>query len=367
MKRKSLRKNSIHKKKSRKRIKSLLARYIILKQDFFSCIGIIAVIIMSIYMLYTFSRTSPSFYSFAVEPVSSSLNSYTQIAQKLKNIVVTHDPKAAVAALVDASEKNPSILNSCHTLAHLIGRTAYEKYKNFDAAMQYMDDFCGSGYLHGVVEARFKTSLNIYSDMFSVCPQTHAGACYHAIGHGLMYFTQNDLPRALTLCDTFGQTDKKKLCSEGVFMENFTTEVDVHPSKYLHPNDPFFPCREQNAFYKPVCYFYVPIYFLSLTHNDYAAALEWCKTAEPGFSATCMNGAGSRTMKQNLSTPDFVEKLCMNHAEQFVSSCIDGMVGYYMINFSSWKMGETLCASLEKTNKPTCLAAVSSRKYMFVD
>ncbi len=91
-----------------------------------------------------------------------------------------------------------------------IGHAAYEKYDDFGKAMKYQDELCSSGYVHGVIEERFAQSGDILTDMKTMCADYRAGGylqwqCYHGIGHGVMYYTSNDLP-APSKCATLPKT-----------------------------------------------------------------------------------------------------------------------------------------------------------------
>jgi len=98
-----------------------------------------------------------------------------------------------------------------------------------------------------------------------------------------MYYTDNDLPRSLEMCGAFGGSFARSNCSNGVFMENLSTDQKLHLSKYLKEGEPFYPCAEQANRPKENYYLYAPTYFLSLNKDDYAGALEWCNGAERRF------------------------------------------------------------------------------------
>lgn len=226
---------------------------------------------------------------------------------------------------------------------------------------------CGSGYLHGVIEEKLGNSPHIFKDMFDICPQTNASKCYHGVGHGFMYYTDNNLPQSIALCDKFDNQQARTACGEGVFMENFNTDRKSHPSFFLSEDNPFYPCGSQDWFYKSICYFYAPSFFLSLHKNEYLRTLTWCKTAETYGQLTCDSGVGSRAMKQNIHDPKFVEKICSNGTDQEVKACLDGMVSYYLVNYGSVEKGKQMCGTLAPEHMPTCLTSVTKRRELFFE
>jgi hypothetical protein len=187
------------------------------------------------------------------------------------------NPRVALDRIRGEIETDDALSRSCHSLVHEVGREAHEKYGDFGEAMKYRDDLCNSGYLHGIIESKFSQSEDVFADMKAMCGRYEPGRymswqCYHGIGHGAMFYTSNDLPRSLEMCDGFEDVFGRSSCANGVFMENFNTEQKAHVSKYLKESDPFYPCAEQAERHKADCYLYAPTYFLDLEGDDYTAA-----------------------------------------------------------------------------------------------
>ena len=88
--------------------------------------------------------------------------------------------------------------------------------------------------------------------------------------------------------------------------------------------------------------------------------------AEPDFILTCINGVGSRTMKQNMGSPTFAESICMKgKTREQISTCIDGMVSYYLVQYNSLQKARDMCGSLQEENQAVCHSAVEKRNSMF--
>ena len=258
----------------------------------------------------------------------------------------------------------------CHSLIHEIGHRAYEKYGDFGQAVAYRDEICNSGYLHGVIEWAFKDSPDVPTAMRTICEPYPFGKflsweCYHGVGHGAMFSTANDLPGSVKLCEAYARRFARDSCLNGVYMENFNTSQQLHPSRYRDPNDLFFPCNLPDTTHKSDCYLYAPTYFLSFHPNDYASALEWCTTAERGFAQTCAAGVGSEAIKENLNDPKMVEATCLAAPAGLQGSCLAGLVDLYILHHGALEPARALCGQLEDVSRPICEQVVNSEADLF--
>jgi len=295
---------------------------------------------------------------------------YQTVKKILLSVLRNENPKKAIETLRLLSKKNDTIASSCHPLAHELGQKTYEKYHDFQKAMTYQDDICNSGYIHGVIEAYFQNTNEILSDMKHVClTQKKTGymqwQCSHGIGHGVMLYTQNDLPKAITLCHSLSQTNDIKNCINGVFMENFNTNQKIHPSEYLKKNDPLYPCSDQKEQDKSTCYYYAPTYYLSLHKNDYTRALKLCRQTKE-YQDSCTAGVGGQAMKNDMNHPLLVESICMKAPVAQVSPCIVGMIGIYINHYASLKPADKLCDKLQKPNITTCKQVIKNESRNFL-
>ena len=297
---------------------------------------------------------------------------YEEAKDELTSLVREENPRVALNRLGEEMEEDDAILRSCHPLVHDIGHEAYEKYRDVGEAMKYRNEVCNSGYLHGVIERRFSESEDILADVKTMCEPYRPGSfvswqCYHGLGHGVMFYTANDLPRSLEMCEGLDTDFGRSNCANGVFMENFTADQKLHVSEYLKESDPFYPCQEQADHLKNDCYLYAPTYFLNLNPNDYAGALDWCRGAETGFEAACAYGVGMQMMKENLNEPGFVESTCTKGAPGQTQPCIQGMTALYISHHGSLEPARELCDRLEASNQPACHATVEAHASLFKD
>ena len=295
---------------------------------------------------------------------------YDEALHQLLTLVDTQNPRAALDVLRQKSATDSAFASSCHPLAHAVGREAFKKYKSFSTAMQYQDEVCNSGYEHGVIESDFLEATNITAKMQSVCAGTGSGGyqaweCFHGVGHGVMYYTANDLPKALGLCDTYTSTFARQSCMNGAFMENFNSDLAMHPTQYVKASDPFYPCPEEPDADKTACYDYAPTYYLTLHPQQYQQALAWCTNAESAHQADCIEGVGGQAMKDHILEPQLVESVCASGASWETTACIAGMADLLVNHYASPDKSQTVCDTLQTAHKKICTEVVTAERVMF--
>lgn len=207
----------------------------------------------------------------------------------LYSYVKKYGPKAAVSYLA-------TLPGDCHQAAHRTGRLAYEVYGN--EAFRLCSSECHSGCYHGATEAYFKDrgTDNLQENLKTLCSDELNGffshQCIHGIGHGLMAWTNYDLPEALKSCDLLDT--RKDSCYTGVFMENIVGGLapqDGHVSKYLN-NDPQYPCTEVADQYKFSCYFLQTSRMLQLYGSDFKKVADACAAAPATYQRSCFESMG---------------------------------------------------------------------------
>ncbi len=290
-----------------------------------------------------------------------SVEEYNSDSLLLLTFVRLANPRVALRVL-SRSITDPKIFRGCHEFVHIIGNAAYKKYASVHKALTFHDDLCGSGYLHGVLEVALSSSKNLVSDVAKLCP-TQDAKCYHGIGHGFMFFTKNDLPKSLEYCSDLKPQSSAMRCSEGVFMENFSTDEDIHHSKYLDTKNPFLVCSIQKNIFKVTCYFYAPRYIIA-HQTDPLRAFHKCYALK-SYKNVCMTGMGSALMKKNIDNPHRVELACNTAQKSLKAHCIEGMISYLIVNYDSLEPAKKICTSLSKANKKTCLNTIASHQYLF--
>lgn len=293
----------------------------------------------------------------------------------LRNYLVAEtnakDPGAALADLERITLKDPSVDGFCHPVAHEIGHAALTRYRgNFTKAVSFLNDVCGSGYLHGVVEEKLQQMPDPETAVTTLCSPTQSLSCIHGIGHGAMFVSHLDVAGAERLCDRFPESSQVVACSEGVFMQLFEPDEGDPTALAKLPADklaaePQYPCAEQPSIYRSACYFYAPIYFLQ--RHDYTAhptafvqSLAWClKAPAAGAREDCSRGTGSRLMKYDIDRPAWTAAQCEQASSAWQrADCVSGMVSYWDVNYGSRSAARTrLCPQLSGDAARLCRAA----------
>ena len=297
-------------------------------------------------------------------PVSTptSTRDFVQTAQYLQSLVKNADPSAAFTQLALLAAHDPKIAIDCHELTHEIGDAAYDKYGSFKAAFIYNDYMCGSGYIHSLVVNTFLNTTDPSTIINSIC-DGQDGYCFHGIGHGLMFFTHNDVPKAIEYCDELRTPEQKNRCSEGVFMQNFQPGQD-DPTPYVYPNDPLKVCRDQST-YKTACYLYAGEYLAA--HWDKISPLfDMCTASEAKYVTRCDSGIGAYLMALHIRDAKQAEAVCNTAPSVAIThACIDGMVSYHLVDYSSISKTQAMCDSLLTANQATCNASLNIRRRFY--
>ena len=115
--------------------------------------------------------------------------------------------------------------------------------------------------------------------------------CVHGLGHGLMIYTDYELPLSLETCDALETSWDQTSCTGGVFMENLQTSYNTR-SPWLRDDDPLYPCPTVAERHKLYCYLMVTSRILEVVGGDWQQTVDWCRKAEPAWIATCFQSLG---------------------------------------------------------------------------
>lgn len=193
---------------------------------------------------------------------------------------------------------------SCHDAAHKAGRFSYELFG--EESFKECGSECHSGCYHGATEAYFKDhgTANLSQNLNVICNSElntfFSHQCIHGIGHGLMAWTNYDLPEALKSCDLL--SNRKDSCWTGVFMENIVGglvrgSVDAeksqtgHFTKYLS-DDPHYPCTTVDGKYKGSCYFLQTSRMIQLFGANFSKIAASCAEAPKLYQQSCFGSMG---------------------------------------------------------------------------
>lgn len=292
--------------------------------------------------------------------------------KEFRRIVLESDPKNAINILKKDSQNDNKALSICHDILHEIGHTAFYKYKNLTDVLLFQDDFCNSGYLHGVFEEYFDIVDNPLEGLSKICDQNSKRKfdewqCYHGIGHGFMYFTGGDLDKSLDLCkDVLNRESNRNYCYNGVYMEIFNTQILAKEINFVDKNNPSLICLNRNID-KNSCYFYLPTYFSQTLNTPYINIFEKCEQLnESKYKKSCISGIGSEAFKRNTNKVKDVFDLCENADGYFNEvACVYGMVGISINQNASIEAGEKLCQKSSIKYRFLCNQKINKFNYLF--
>lgn len=277
-----------------------------------------------------------------------------------------HGVPAAFVKLKAAYKTDPAVRAFCHPLAHDIGRTAADMTGNVDAAYANGDNFCWSGYYHGVMESivRHIGAANLPKALPTICASIKAQKpysfyhynCVHGLGHGVMDVTGSDLYKSLSMCDLLTDSWEQQSCYGGVFMENEMDEVNAdHSTVYLKAGQPMYPCTAVADKYKGQCYLMQTSHALRAANEDFSAVFAECSGIEPAYVDTCYQSLGRDASGNNSSTIEPTVADCMlGTTLDAQQNCIIGAVKDFISYYHSDTQANALCTALEAPLQATC-------------
>ncbi len=247
-------------------------------------------------------------------------------------------------------EDNPEVFSQCHAVTHYLGRIGYDQEGSVPDAYTQCTEGCWGGCYHGVMEGYFadqgflldgSDDEKIKEALLKICG-TRAdykepgkyGECLHGLGHAMMFITTSDLPRSLAFCDASKDVNNRETCYSGVFMENSSSSTSLdHPSEYIDPENPLYPCTILDAKYLGTCYRYQSSYLAQLAHYDWNKTIELCLLVPDPYKDQCIQTVGSN---QVGSTQDYkmMAATCNLVTDQSLrQSCVKGVVGSLGVRF----------------------------------
>lgn len=250
---------------------------------------------------------------------------------------------AKVMADFTETETEKEIFSRCHEVTHYLGRFAYTAAGSVLGAYATSSPVCHGGFYHGVLEQYFTDKqmtigglddTTVKREIVLVCgtAEDHAtpriySECLHGIGHAMMFITDAELPRALSLCDALPDQTKRETCYSGVFMENSSSSTNVdHPSKYLDSTKPLYPCSILQDVYLKTCYEYQSSYFAELAHWDWSKVVSMCNEVPKAYRAGCFRVVGTNQVGFTQDIHIMKEDCDLITTEDLRGACTQGVV-----------------------------------------
>ncbi len=294
--------------------------------------------------------------------------------QRYEALVMNESTKAAFEDVRTAYAEVPYIYSNCHQIAHVIGRTAGKRYGDIAEAYNHGDNFCWSGYYHGVVEAvAAQLGPNgLVERINEVCAAAKEREefsfyhynCVHGVGHGLMATQNNDLFKSLSDCDKLEGSWQQESCYGGVFMENVMSEVNPdHHTEYLKDDEPLYPCTAVDERYKGQCYLMQTSHALQLVDYDFASVFELCMDVETPYDATCFQSLGRDASGSTTSDVSRTKELCLIGTSELArENCIIGAVKDFISYYHDDQKAKELCGSFNDS-RLTSLCTGTAEEY----
>ena len=270
-------------------------------------------------------------------------------------------------------------LRWCHELMHYIGWEMYQDTQSMNNAFFLASGLCDSGMYHGIVEEYINQANLVYDAMETIevisqhactdafsnqqIPLAMKGICYHGLGHGFMFITENNLPLSLQYCDLV-PAGNRQACYAGTFMENIQSKqvgrFFNHPSKYITRDDPDYPCSILDDTHKDYCYRYQGVYNVTRTNADFKKSFELCKDVLPEYQDRCFWGVGGNIPAPDSSSSIAAEKckLAIGVDPRAYEQCILGaMIFLIQIHLGDADTAAEFCEITKESHKEICYLA----------
>lgn len=286
-----------------------------------------------------------------------------------KDYQVYTEQKGVAAAFVKlkaAYKTDPNVQFNCHQITHVIGRTEADKVNNVAAAYSQGDNFCWSGYYHGVMESIVVKigKQNLAKALPTICAQLKAEKpysfehynCVHGLGHGIMDVNNSELFTSLSECDLLTDTWEQQSCYGGVFMENEMDEVNPdHHTIYFKADQPMYPCTAVADKYKGQCYLMQTSHALRAANENFSQVFTECSNVETQYVDTCYQSLGRDASGNSSSTVGPTVSNCMlGQTEDAKQNCIVGAVKDFISYYHSDKQANSLCEALPSDLQSNC-------------
>ena len=301
----------------------------------------------------------------------SSVDPFICLASYYKMTTATYGVNIAVQDIKERYTQNSEVASQCHPLMHIIGNVAASLYPTISDAYLHGDNFCWSGYYHGVLEGVvFKIGLQkLPSVMNTICADIPGKAsysfdyfnCVHGIGHGVMELENDDVFKSLNTCDILTGNWEEESSYGGVFMENIINFDHDGTSDFLKKDDLLYPCDAVDAKYKGQCYLGQTSYALQETNYDFAKIFALCATVAAPYRDICDQSMGRDGANQASHQAQATMNTCWIATDpEDRANCVIGAAKEIVSYYHSDVQAKAFCNVLDDADKATCLSTVTS-------
>lgn len=238
-----------------------------------------------------------------------------------------------------ANEDYPEVYARCHEVTHYLSRSEYERSGSVAKVYSQCDSTCHGGCYHGTLEAYLRENPN--ADFAKICGRAQDyqkpiefNECLHGLGHAAMFTTDMELKQSLKMCDLISLQEHRERCYTGVFMENSSSSTsNDHVSKFIKPDDPFYPCNALAEKYQPLCWQYQSSYFSIITNQDWDKVSDLCLQIPTQYQDKCFRTIGTNQVGFTSSL-EVMKKNCDSMPNgDFRNICVAGVVSSLSYRF----------------------------------
>ena len=281
-----------------------------------------------------------------------------------KSLINTYNFSFAEQTLYRLQDLDP-MTKSCHVLAHALSRDAVRKNpSDWLSLFDSVDvNACGSGFLHGVLEAHLGDDPNTKFDgelSEKVCNRGtddyRKRMCTHFMGHFFIVNTNDHVELAVPYCDGVSQNLKFD-CLDGVFMEhNQKIALDDHKLASLPDYTPEYAkslqdvCLSQNGIAGSACWTEMAEVYAKTFGYNADKIYSHCLAGKE-YSQSCY-GKGQTilsTYPLELSPKELTDICKFYPTENGAKGCMSNVISslmYYSPKFTS--RGLTMCENISK-------------------
>ncbi len=289
--------------------------------------------------------------------------------RELSNTVAQQTIFETVYDILSAYQK--SGLN-CHERGHHLGEFLYGQTGNLTESISLaLDRKCSNALTMGIVENYFKTEIVLKNtdpeniEFIGACDQFGTNPyglgrleCVHGIGHGLAIAYDYEVFSAVKRCDEFQTEVEKRLCYEGLFMENIDPDSSF-ARKSLDENDLLFPCNQLEEKYAGACYYYQISYILRQKGNV-ADSLKVCDELENKvFVKFCYLGMGRQISTSFFDNYENIVTVCGLGLPEYQNFCLQGAL-IVITEDLGIEHGFEACKIFPKSFKQSCYTLMGS-------
>lgn len=300
--------------------------------------------------------------------LASCKGEFACLEQAFGNLAYESGPQTALAAFDRRMAADKRVEANCHRIAHTIGAASLVHFDgSVGKAFAGGSASCWSGYYHGVLERAFSgvPEARVSAVARTLCADSEirrttfiAYQCVHGLGHGLMIYTDYDLPRSLRVCDALDGSWDQVSCTGGVFMENISSSYGIK-SRWLKDDDLIYPCNTVARRHKVYCYLMVTSRILPAVGYDFRRTAQFCRRSERGWVGTCYESLGRDASGQTRQDPKRIADIC-RLAGAGEGDCLYGAARDITSNYADPRRAGELCTGAPARHRERCFLGIGT-------